>query len=135
MGNRMRCVGRAAPAAWWIYIHCSPRSSARAVRSPLTSTLPGTSSAWRNDRMVRPVLCCGAESPAHRHQHRPQDLRYGFLSYNIPGYRQTYTASTSGWDAATASRVAPAGTTNAQVLLVVSSLGTTMYVDAFVLKR
>jgi len=35
----------------------------------------------------------------------------------------------------TASRVAPAGTTNAQVLLVVSSLGTTMYVDAFVLKR
>jgi hypothetical protein len=47
---------------------------------------------------------------------------------------KTYTAATSGWNAVTASRVAPVGTTNAQVMLVVSGLSTTMYVDAFVLK-
>ena len=47
---------------------------------------------------------------------------------------KTYTTSTNGWNQATASLIAPVGTTNAQVMLVVSSLNTTIYVDEFVFK-
>ena len=43
----------------------------------------------------------------------------------------TYSAATSGWVAASASLVAPAGTTNAQVQMVVSSLNATIYADDF----
>ena len=43
-----------------------------------------------------------------------------------------YTASTSGvWDPAQANLVAPAGTTNAVVRMVVTSLNSTIYVDNF----
>jgi hypothetical protein len=44
---------------------------------------------------------------------------------------KAYTASTSGWNQAIGSPVAPAGTTNAQVRMVVSSLNATIYVDDF----
>ena len=47
---------------------------------------------------------------------------------------KVYNTSTSGWDKATASLVAPAGTTNAQVRMVVSSLNATIYVDDFTLR-
>ena len=47
---------------------------------------------------------------------------------------KVYNTSTSGWDKATASLVAPAGTTNAQVQMVVSSLNATIYVDDFALR-
>lgn len=42
---------------------------------------------------------------------------------------KSYSAATSGWNQATASLVAPAGTTNAQVRMVVTSLNATIYVD------
>jgi len=42
---------------------------------------------------------------------------------------KTYRAATSGWDLARAALVAPPGTTNAQVIMVVSSLNATIYVD------
>jgi hypothetical protein len=42
---------------------------------------------------------------------------------------KSYIAATGGWNQATASLVAPAGTTNAQVQLVASSLNGTIYVD------
>ena len=44
---------------------------------------------------------------------------------------KTYTASTSGWNEATASLVAPIGTTNALVQMVVTNLNATIYVDKF----
>jgi hypothetical protein len=44
---------------------------------------------------------------------------------------KSYTASTGSWNQATASLVAPAGTTNALVQMVVSSLNGTLYVDHF----
>jgi hypothetical protein len=44
---------------------------------------------------------------------------------------KTYTTSTGGWNEATASLVAPAGTTNALVQMIVSSLNGTIYVDDF----
>ncbi len=44
---------------------------------------------------------------------------------------KTYTAATSGWDQATGTLVAPAGTVKAEVKLVVSSLNATIYVDDF----
>jgi hypothetical protein len=47
---------------------------------------------------------------------------------------RTYTAATSGWNQAAASLVAPAGTTNAQVRMVVSSLNATIYIDDFVFR-
>ena len=43
----------------------------------------------------------------------------------------TYSAATSGWTTASASLLAPAGTTNAQVQMVVSSLNATIYADDF----
>jgi hypothetical protein len=43
----------------------------------------------------------------------------------------TYNAATNGWTKASASLVAPASTTNAQVLIVVSSLNATIYSDDF----
>ena len=49
-------------------------------------------------------------------------------------YRDTvkkYTGVTSGWDQATANLVAPAGTTNARILLAVTGLNGTFYVDDF----
>jgi hypothetical protein len=46
---------------------------------------------------------------------------------------RTFTAST-GWTKATASLVAPASTTNAQVLMVASSLNATVYVDDVALR-
>jgi bacillolysin len=42
---------------------------------------------------------------------------------------KSYTAATGGWNQATASLVAPAGTTNARVQLVASSLNGAIYVD------
>lgn len=42
---------------------------------------------------------------------------------------KTYSAGTAGWTQATASLVAPTGTTNTQVQLVVSSLNATIYID------
>jgi hypothetical protein len=42
---------------------------------------------------------------------------------------KTYTAPTSGWNQAIGSLVLPAGTTKAQVRMVVSSLNATIYVD------
>ncbi len=48
---------------------------------------------------------------------------------------KTYTTATSGWNQATAtSLVAPAGTNNAQLEMVTSSLNATIYVDNFVIK-
>ncbi|MGH8610626.1 MAG: DUF4082 domain-containing protein [Gammaproteobacteria bacterium] len=48
---------------------------------------------------------------------------------------KTYSASTSGWDKATASSsLTPTGTTNAQVQMVVSSLNRTIYVDDFAVR-
>ena len=47
---------------------------------------------------------------------------------------KAYSASTAGWDKATASFVTPAGTTNAQVQMVVTSLNATLYVDDFALR-
>jgi hypothetical protein len=44
---------------------------------------------------------------------------------------KTYTGATAGWNLATGSRVAPAGTTNAQVRMVAANLNATIYVDAF----
>ena len=49
-------------------------------------------------------------------------------------YRDTvvkYLGPTSNWEQATASLVAPAGTTNARVLLAIESLNATIYVDDF----
>jgi hypothetical protein len=49
---------------------------------------------------------------------------------------KTYSAATSGWTQATAtSLVAPTGTTNGQVRMVVSSLNGTIYVDDFVFQQ
>jgi len=52
---------------------------------------------------------------------------------------KSYTALTLGWDQATASMVAPAGTTHAQVEMTVETLllnlNTTVYVDDFVFKQ
>ncbi len=42
---------------------------------------------------------------------------------------KTYTATTSGWDQATGSLVAPAGTVKAEVKMAVLSLNATIYVD------
>ena len=47
---------------------------------------------------------------------------------------KAYSAQTSGWDKAVAELVAPAGTTNAQVLIVVNSLNATVLVDDFALR-
>jgi Carbohydrate binding domain len=47
---------------------------------------------------------------------------------------KTYTGPTGGWNLATASLVAPAGTTNAKVQMVATSLNATIYVDDFVFK-
>jgi hypothetical protein len=47
---------------------------------------------------------------------------------------KTYTASTNGWNQATATLTAPSGTTNALVVMVVNSLNRTIYVDDFLLK-
>jgi Domain of unknown function (DUF4082)/Bacterial Ig-like domain/Bacterial Ig domain len=47
---------------------------------------------------------------------------------------KSYVAATSGWDKASASLLAPIGTTNAQVQMVVSSLNATIYVDDFALR-
>jgi hypothetical protein len=44
-------------------------------------------------------------------------------------------SATVGWDQAVASLVAPAGTTNAEVRMVVKSLKRTIYVDDFVFKQ
>lgn len=44
------------------------------------------------------------------------------------------TASTANWDKALWSMVAPTGSTNAQVQMVVSSLNATLYVDDFGLR-
>ncbi len=44
---------------------------------------------------------------------------------------KSYTAATSGWDQAAAALVAPAGTTNAQIKMLVRSLNATIYVDDF----
>jgi photosystem II stability/assembly factor-like uncharacterized protein len=44
---------------------------------------------------------------------------------------KTYTASTAGWVQAAASLVAPAGSTSAQVRMVVGSLNATIYADDF----
>jgi hypothetical protein len=46
----------------------------------------------------------------------------------------SYSAATSGWRQANASLLAPAGTTNALVRMVVTSLNATMYVDDFMLQ-
>ena len=49
-------------------------------------------------------------------------------------YRDTvkkYTTATNGWDQAAASLVAPPGTTNARVLLAITGLNGTFYVDDF----
>ena len=48
---------------------------------------------------------------------------------------KAYSASTGGWKQATASLVAPAGTTNAQVSMVVSSLNAKIYVDDITFAR
>jgi len=48
---------------------------------------------------------------------------------------QTYTASTNGWTQATASLTAPSGTTHALIVMVVSSLNRTIYVDEFAFRR
>ncbi|HZQ07713.1 MAG TPA: hypothetical protein VFD70_14110, partial [Anaerolineae bacterium] len=48
---------------------------------------------------------------------------------------KTYTAATNGWNQATASLVAPAGTVSAHVRMVVSSLNATIYVDDFSLRQ
>jgi hypothetical protein len=42
-----------------------------------------------------------------------------------------YTGVTNGWDLATANLVAPAGTTNARILLTISGLNGAVYVDEF----
>jgi hypothetical protein len=42
-----------------------------------------------------------------------------------------YAGVTNGWEQATAALVAPAGTTNARVLLAIKSLNGTFYVDDF----
>ena len=47
---------------------------------------------------------------------------------------KTYNPSTTGWSQATASPLAPAGTTNAQVRVIVSSLNAAIYVDDFEFK-
>ncbi|MGH9891117.1 MAG: Ig-like domain-containing protein, partial [bacterium] len=47
---------------------------------------------------------------------------------------KAYTAATAGWDKALASLVAPSGTTNAQVQMVVSSLNAAVHVDDFALR-
>jgi hypothetical protein len=47
---------------------------------------------------------------------------------------RTYTGATGGWNKAAASLVAPAGTTNAQVMMAVTSLNATIYVDDFALR-
>lgn len=44
---------------------------------------------------------------------------------------KTYSAATGGWDKASATLVAPSGTTNAVLLMVTSSLNATIYVDDF----
>jgi hypothetical protein len=44
---------------------------------------------------------------------------------------KVYAAATSGWDEAAATLVAPAGTTNAQILMNVASLNTSFIVDDF----
>ncbi len=49
-------------------------------------------------------------------------------------YRDTvakYIGPTSNWEQATASLIAPAGTTNARVVLAIESLSATIYVDDF----
>jgi hypothetical protein len=49
-------------------------------------------------------------------------------------YRDTlkkYSAPTNGWDQAAGTFVAPAGTTNARILLAISGLNGTFYVDDF----
>jgi hypothetical protein len=46
----------------------------------------------------------------------------------------SYTAATAGWVAANATLVAPSGTTNAQVRMVISSLNATIYVDDLLLQ-
>lgn len=48
---------------------------------------------------------------------------------------RSYSAGTSGWDAAQASLVAPAGATQAEVVMVANSLNTTIYVDGFLFAR
>jgi hypothetical protein len=64
-------------------------------------------------------------------------VRWRDASNNVisTGTIKTYTASTNGWDQAAAGLTAPAGTTNALVVMVVSSLNRTIYVDAFAFKR
>jgi hypothetical protein len=47
---------------------------------------------------------------------------------------KTYSSSTNGWNKARASLVAPMGTTNARVQIVVSSLNATIYADDFALR-
>lgn len=44
---------------------------------------------------------------------------------------KTYSAETSGWNQATGTLVAPAGTVRATIQMVVSSLNATIYVDDF----
>ncbi len=44
---------------------------------------------------------------------------------------RTYSATTAGWNQATAALVAPAGTALADIRLVVSSLNATIYLDDF----
>ena len=48
---------------------------------------------------------------------------------------KTYTTGTSSWNQAVAALVAPAGTTNARIQMLVSSLNATIYVDDFVFFR
>lgn len=51
------------------------------------------------------------------------------------GNVKTYTASTNGWNQATATLAAPPGTTNALVMMVITGLNRTIYVDSFEFKR
>ncbi|GAB4128822.1 MAG: hypothetical protein OHK0050_42560 [Roseiflexaceae bacterium] len=48
---------------------------------------------------------------------------------------RTYTAATSGWNQASATLMAPTGATQAQIIMSVSSLNATIYVDDVSLQR
>ena len=47
---------------------------------------------------------------------------------------RAFSASTGGWTKAASTLLAPTGTTNAQILMVVGSLNATIYVDDFALR-
>lgn len=47
---------------------------------------------------------------------------------------KVYSRQTNGWDSAMASLIAPTGTTNAQIQMIVNSLNATIYIDDLALQ-